>query len=800
MTRLEMPLIGLLEEILLPGEEQSFAPPVVAPPTIAAIAAQQAQKPGRLAAVTIAATVELPSLVTARWATECEVVAAEGEKLVLRGVGRVRIRAARGRESPYTAEIEPSGDAPVGTGAETAALVSSAHALFETIDAGAQPENLEWQTELRALMPRLLRTVASGEQLRDSLRLPPAEALRQLAQTLAARSQGEQAACTLEAMLREIADKPELSTALKHRLWAQVVEIQKRLDVYDPAVQPQEGDDVGRLQRRLMQSGLPKAAREMAKRELRLLRSMQSNHHDYSSYVAHLDFMARLPWHPEPLPAMDLGAVRAALDREHAGLEKAKRRVLEYLAVRALGGDAASTVLCLAGPPGVGKTTIARAIAGALGRKFVRIPLGGVHDECEIRGHRITFTAAAPGRILSGLARAGSSAAVVLLDEIDKIGKDRQRSPAAALLEVLDPEQNPHFQDNYLGTPYDLSHVLFICTANDLDEINEVLRDRLECIELEGYTVREKIEIALNHLLPRMQASHGLPEALQVEEPALRLLIEGYTREAGVRQLQRALAAIHRRRALALCEGKSEVESGASPQPPRGSSITAEEVQGVLGTSRHFVQVLPASLPVGVSTGLSVGPDGGAILFIEVGGMPGRGELRLTGRLGEVMRESAHTALAHLRMDPGRYGVAADRLGGDFHVHVPEGATPKEGPSAGTALFCAFLSWATGIPLRSDVALSGEITLSGRVLPVGGVRAKVLAAERAGVRRVVLPEENRGDVPEDARVEMVFVREIKELVPLVFTQVPAPVQPSRDGRPSVERRSHAHSDPGSSDG
>ena len=762
MARIDIPLVGLLEESILPGEERTFTAPVLDAPALAALAGFAAQPDARVFAVSISSLVELPSLVTARWGTIAAIVAAEGAAITLRGIARGKLISARGKESPYKADVDvPEGE---GESADVAELVASAHAVLAAIGAGALPDLTAVADRLRPELIVLGRAVMSRDLLIELAQHPPAEALRKLAATLSARAPGEHASCDLENAMRETMARPELPRPLRQRLWSQVVEIQKRLDVFDPTV-PEEGDDVARLQRRLSQAGMHKAARETAKRELRLLRSMQPNHHDYSTYLSHLDFMARLPWQPDPPRPIDLDLVQAALDRGHTGLEKAKRRVLEHLAVRALGGESASMILCLSGPPGVGKTSIAHAMAEALGRPFVRVPLGGVHDVSEIRGHRLSFTAASAGRILRGIAQGGSASAVVLLDEIDKIGADTQRSPMAALLEVLDPEQNAEFQDNFLGVPYDLSHVLFVATANETARIHATLLDRMEPVEIEGYTASEKSGIARAHLLERLRAEHGLPAVLTVDDDALALIIEGHTRESGVRQLKRALASIHRARALDLvrARGRGEGELAAA------RAIDKAEVAEVLGPARHSVQRVDDALPVGVSTGLSVGAGGGSILLVEVGLMPGKGELAWTGRLGEVLEESARAALAHLRVSPERYGISRDRIAAtDVHLHLPEAGTAKDGPSAGTAIFAALVSALSGAPLPADLALSGEISLTGRVLAVGGVRAKLLAAERAGVKRVILPEDNRADLPRDLALETVLVRSLDEVFRAAF--------------------------------
>ena len=759
MTR-RIPLIGLLEDALLVGEERSFAAPVLEP---AALAGLRERVGTNVCAVPVASRVELPSLASQRWATEALVASAADDSVVLRGVGRLRVRSANGPAPPYQSEVEPvpgEGFAP-----QPPILTAAIHEVVAALGINGMPDEPGGPERAEALAAAVLRAVGTPAEVRAAQQRPLPDVLREAASRIAQTTEGHRAGCTLEEALRKLAREPKLTDVLRRRLWGQVVEIQTRLDVFDPMSSPEEGDELDSLQRKLQQRGLPRAAREVAKRELKLLRSMKKDHHDYSNYIAHLQLMSRLAWHPDSLPPVDLDRVRDILDRDHTGLEKPKQRILEYLAVRSLGGECKSTVLCLVGPPGVGKTTVARAVAEALGRRFVRVALGGIHDECELRGHRMSFQAAAPGRIIAGMQSAGTATPVVLLDEIDKVGLDRSRSPHGALLEILDPEQNAHFQDNYLAVPYDLSNALFFCTANDLSGIPETLRDRLEIIELDGYSTAEKMDIAERHLFRRLAEDSGLPERLRIEPDALLLVIEGYTRESGVRQLTRALSSVHRARALRIARAGEAGDEAARKEP-----ITAAEVRKVLGPGSHEPERVRTELPPGVATGLSVGPHGGAVLFIEVGRMAGtdKGQVRATGRLGEVMRESAEMALAHLRTHAAAYGVEPRTLQEDFHVHVPDGATAKDGPSAGVALVLAMLSSLTGTPLPPDLAVTGEVTLSGRVLPVGGIRAKLLAAERAGARRVMLPRANREECPPELKAEAIFVETMAEAAAAAF--------------------------------
>lgn len=737
------PLVGLHEETLLPGERRTFTSPAIDPAVLAALVGKA------VAVVTITSPIELPGLASGRCATIASVASIGAEGVVLEGHRRVRVVSARGAAAPFAATftpIDPAAEA--GAAGQVAATVRTARDLLAALD-GARPLVPIDPGRVELALAELLRAVGSPEDLRRAQESGVTDALAALAKRLRASQDHAAASHQLEgavaASVKAAAD-PELM----RRLWSQCVELMRRLDLYDPTPGSEE-NDVARLQRRLMQAGLPREAKETAKRELRLLRQMETKNHDYPTYVLHLEWMAKLPWHPETLPSPDLDKVSAALEREHSGLGKVKTRILEYLAVRQLGGRAASTVLCIAGPPGVGKTTIARAVAGALGRRFARVALGGIHDEAELRGHRITFTAAQPGRIVQAMAHAGQATALLLLDEIDKLGTDTARSPTGALLEILDPEQHSTFRDHYLGVPYDLSNVLFVCTANDLHGIHPILRDRLEIVELEGYSEREKVQIARDHLLPRLATDHALPAPLELPDETLAHIVTGYTREPGVRELNRQLAALHRDRALALVR-KAPV-----------ASLDAAEIERVLGPVRFIHRAADTNLPAGLAYGLSVSGDGGRLLPIEALVTTGQPGLQITGRIGDVMQESARAVLSYLRHHAAELSIDPSRLDGAVHVHLPEGAIPKDGPSAGVALFVALLSAVSGRKARADVAMTGEITLHGRILPVGGVKAKVLAAERAGLRTVLVPDENRPDVPTGLQCTIQYVHHLAQI-------------------------------------
>ena len=509
--------------------------------------------------------------------------------------------------------------------------------------------------------------------------------------------------------------------------------------------------EIADLTAKIEAAGMPADTAAASLKELRRYERSPEASPETGMLRNHLDWMVELPWRlPDDKP-IDIPAARRILDDDHFGLTKIKQRIVEYLAVRKLAPNGKAPILCFVGPPGVGKTSLGQSIARALGRPFIRVSLGGVHDEAEIRGHRSTYIGALPGNIIQGLRKAGARNCVMMLDEIDKMGRGVQGDPSAAMLEVLDPEQNGTFRDNYLGVPFDLSRVVFIATANMLDTIPGPLRDRMEVISLAGYTLEEKFQIARRYLVPRQLAANGLePEQVTIDDAALRTIVAGYTREAGVRGLEREIGRALRHAAVRIAEGSVE-----------RVAITSSDLTTVLGGPIFESEIAVRTSVPGVATGLAWTPVGGEILFIEAARNAGRGSLMVTGQLGDVMRESVHAALSLLKNRAGSLGIEPDWFDrNDIHVHVPAGATPKDGPSAGVAMFTALTSLATGRPVRADTAMTGEITLRGLVLPVGGIKEKVVAAAAAGITRVMLPARNRrdyDDIPEDARAKLEFV-------------------------------------------
>ncbi len=533
----------------------------------------------------------------------------------------------------------------------------------------------------------------------------------------------------------------------KHLLREQLRTIQKELG---------EGDEgaaeLAELDQAITNAKMPPEVEKSARKELKRLERMPEAAGEYSMVRTYLEWLVELPWSFDPGQPIDIAQARRILDEDHFGLEKIKKRILEYLAVRKLNPNGRSPILCFAGPPGVGKTSLGQSIAKATGRKFARVSLGGVHDEAEIRGHRRTYIGALPGNIIQNLRKAGTRNCVMMLDEVDKLGAGGfQGDPAAALLEVLDPEQNSTFRDTYLAVPFDLSQVMFVCTANVLDTIPGPLRDRMEVIQLPGYTAQEKLQIASRYLLPRqLEASGVTAEQCEITSDALLAVIDDYTREAGVRNLEREIGNVCRNVAVRIADGTVE-----------RVTVGPQDLHAILGSRRFEAEVAMRGDMPGVATGLAWTPVGGDILFIEAARTPGGGRLILTGQLGDVMKESAQAALSLVKSRSDKLGIPAETLEkSDIHVHVPAGATPKDGPSAGVAMFVALTSLLTGRPVRSDVAMTGEISLRGLVMPIGGVKEKVLAALRAGIRTVMLPMRNQrdlDDIPADAREQLQFV-------------------------------------------
>ena len=574
------------------------------------------------------------------------------------------------------------------------------------------------------------------------------------------RDIGQQTEHTMEGRQRE------------YLLREQLRAIQKELGEAD-----EKTTEIAEIEKQMAAAHMPEEAETQAKRELRRLQRMPEGAAEYGMVRSYLEWLTELPWAKEHAGTIDIAEARKVLDDEHYGLDKVKRRILEYLAVRKLNPEGKGPILCFVGPPGVGKTSLGQSIAHATGRPFVRVSLGGIHDEAEIRGHRRTYIGALPGNIIQAIRRAGTRDPVMMLDEIDKLGHGIHGDPSSAMLEVLDPAQNSTFRDNYLAVPFDLSKVLFIATANVLDTVPGPLRDRMEVIQLSSYTDEEKMQIAKRYLVPRQREQNGLAAAPQVEiaDDALSAVIRDYTREAGVRNLEREIGALLRHAAMRVAEG----ETG----PLR---IAAADLPAILGPRRFEAEIAERTSVPGVATGLAWTPVGGDILFIEAARVPGNGRLILTGQLGDVMKESAQAALSlvksmhrSLGLDPVLFEKS------DIHVHVPAGAIPKDGPSAGVAMFTALASLLTGRSVRSDTAMTGEISLRGLVLPVGGIKEKVLAAMHAGLKRVMLPARNRRDyedIPAEARdaLEFIWLERVDDALAAALAPARANIEPAAE--------------------
>ncbi len=549
-----------------------------------------------------------------------------------------------------------------------------------------------------------------------------------------------------------------------------------------------ESGDAEEFSKKITEAKMPEEAEKVARKQLDRLKSMQPSSAEYTVTRTYLEWLTDLPWSVTTQDLLDIGVVRDVLNEDHYDLEKVKKRILEYMAVLKLNASKKGPILCLLGPPGVGKTSLGKSIARAIGRKFVRISLGGVRDEAEIRGHRRTYVGSLPGRIVQALKRAGTNNPVIVLDEIDKLGHDFRGDPGSALLEVLDPEQNWSFSDHYLEVPFDLSKVMFIATANYLDPIPPALKDRLEILRLPGYTRQESLAIARRFLLPKQISEHGLDKSdeqavkITFTDNALLELIDSYTHEAGVRNLEREISSIIRGIAVKVVEGEITDEV----------TVDKDDVPDYLGPQKYLPEVAERTAEPGVATGLAWTPVGGEIMFIEATQMPGKGGLMLTGQLGDVMKESAQAAMSYVKSHLKKLGIEKAVIEqNDIHVHVPAGGIPKDGPSAGVAMYSAITSLLTGTCVRPDVAMTGEITLRGLVLPVGGIKEKMLAAHRAGIKRIVLPERNKKDVvdvPEEIRQEMeiCYVKNVDEAAVYVFDRGVTPVDSAEASAPPAD--------------
>jgi ATP-dependent Lon protease len=674
------------------------------------------------------------------------------------------------------------------------------------------PEDLDREAELDALgaslregtrqvlaltpnLPRetagILDNVRESGALADLIasNLAPEQATvedkQRILETLAPKARVRAVLAIINRQLELLRVKKEVSSMIADEGKAQREQIlrQQMRNIKEELGEGGEEDEVEELRARLRNAELPEEANKVARKQLSRLSGMQPQSAEYNVTRTYLEWLADVPWKKTTPDRIDVEFTRRCLDEDHYGLEKIKKRIIEYVAVRKLAGSKKAPILCFIGPPGVGKTSLGRSIARSMGRRYHRIALGGVRDEAEIRGHRRTYVGALPGRIVQGMKKVGVKNPVIVLDEVDKMGVDLLGDPAAALLEVLDPEQNATFQDHYLDVAYDLSQITFLCTANNPDTIPPALWDRMEVIDCPGYTRAEKLHISLEFLCPKQLSAHGLTdERLEFRRDGLERIIDSYTREAGVRGLEREIGAVCRSVVMRIAEGESDLRVVAD----------GPMVEKTLGPPRHTPDLAERTSAPGVATGLAWTPAGGDILFIEATQMPGKGEVMVTGNLRSVMNESATTAVSFVRSRAKDLGLNPEFLKGtDLHLHVPKGGTPKDGPSAGVTMFSAVASLLLRCPVKRHVAMTGEITLRGSVLPVGGIKEKLLAAHRAGIREVLVPARNERDleeVPKEVRSELTvhLIKRVEQVLPLVLE--PPPEAPARapDGEPEAQ--------------
>jgi ATP-dependent Lon protease len=692
-------------------------------------------------------------------------------RILVQGAQRVHIDGWA-QEKPYlVAEISELPDV-IEESPELTALMRNVQETFSNIveEVPYLPEelqmavaNIEDPSALSHLIAGSLRLKAEEKQALLE-QVDVAKRLRQLVEILARELEVISIGSKIQSQVQSEIDKGQREYVLRQQLKA----IQEELGEFDESTA-----EANELRDKLDAIPLPDEVRRQTDRELKRLESLPTAAAEHGVIRNYLEWIASLPWGKSTEDNLDLVHARAVLDEDHYDIEQVKDRILEFLAVRKLKPDARGSIVCFVGPPGVGKTSLGKSIARALGRTFERISVGGMRDEAEIRGHRRTYIGAMPGTIIRALRDAGSNNPLFMIDEIDKMGADWRGDPSSAMLEVLDPEQNATFRDHYLDVPFDLSNVMFITTANTLDTVPGPLRDRMEVIQLAGYTEDEKLQIAKRYLVPRQIERNGLRRSwISITDRALRTVISDYTREAGVRGLEREIGTICRKIARQVAEEVTAGPNGAAAARRKRETITPERVRALLGRPRFFSEAKRRTRQPGVATGLAWTPVGGDVLFVEATAMPGKGELTITGQLGEIMKESAHAALSYVRA---HHSELAPGLGDDWfarhdiHVHVPAGAIPKDGPSAGITLATALVSLITGRPVRDDVAMTGEITLTGQVLPIGGLKEKALAAQRNGIGTVIAPALNEGDVEEipehlRARIDFVFVDEIGEVL------------------------------------
>jgi len=670
--------------------------------------------------------------------------------LILQGLMRVRMESVTG-SSPYLKARVSRLDEPKAEDVEAEALSMSLRDIAKQV--------IQLMPELPREAGSLIDSIAEPGHLADLVASQldaPVEEKATLLETIDVKERIRKVLRLLTRQLEVLKMRERINSQIKEEMGKNQREyvLRQQLKAIKEELGEDEGDqgDLDVLEERLTKANLPQEAETVSRKQLKRLRAMQVGSAEYTVVRTYIDWILDIPWTALTPDNMEIAQVRRVLDEDHSGLEKVKKRIVEFLAVRKLKSDKKGPILCLLGPPGVGKTSLGRSVARALGRKFVRISLGGVHDEAAIRGHRRTYVGALPGQVIQGMKKAATINPVFVLDEIDKIGHDFRGDPAAALLEVLDPEQNDTFSDHYLEIPYDLSKVMFIATANVGDTIPAPLRDRMEIIEIPGYTRREKLAIARQHLVPKQIEDHGLKSTqIELTDGALQIIIESHTREAGVRRLEQQIAAVVRGIAVKVAEGE------VGPW----KIDNEDDLRPFLGAARFTSEIAERTEEAGVATGLAWTSVGGEILFIEATRMHGSGKLQLTGQLGDVMKESAQAAMSYVRTRAEQFGIPVDFLEkSDIHIHIPAGGMPKDGPSAGVTMMTSIVSLLSGVRIRHDVAMTGEITLRGRVLPVGGIKEKILAAHRAGIKRVILPERNVADldeVPQEVRDELEFV-------------------------------------------